>query len=118
VPQLPPSAWAVIAALALLLLVLIGATTYGMLRRPSRARIATMPGIGVAGVVALAAVPWLVVLYADVNINVHAHDIPTLLMWTTVALLVFALLVLLPLAALLLLAVWVTARVRERRRVR
>ena len=109
-PPLPPSAWAGIAAVALLLLVLIGVTAYGVLRGRSRARIVAMPGIAVAGVVALAAVPWLVVVYRDINISVSIHDLPTLALWTAVALVVFALLVLLPLAALLLVGVWVSAR--------
>ena len=62
---------------------------------------------------AIAAIPWLVVWLAPINISVNIHTLPALIGWLALALLAFGVLVLLPLAAVLAGGVWLIARHRR-----
>jgi hypothetical protein len=95
---------------------LVGATAYGVLRRPARQRIAAALPARIAALLALAAIPWLgiwVASHSHVSVNVSVNGVVSLVLWLAAALLVFALLVLLPLVALLTLVVWFVARQRR-----
>jgi len=61
-----------------------------------------------------AAMPWLVVRLAPINIEVNIHGKLQLAGWILAALSAFALLVLLPIAAILTVLVWWTERRRRR----
>jgi hypothetical protein len=104
-------------AVALVLLALCGATTYATLRRPARTRIVHWPARRLLGVCVLAVLPWLVVwlraLRGVNNISVSVNGTGSLIGWLVVALIAFALLILLPLAAMLALLVWSAARIRR-----
>jgi hypothetical protein len=104
-------------ALALLLLALCGATTYATLRRPARVRIVNWPARRLIGACVLAVLPWLVVVFRAWrgvnNVSVNVNGLGSLIGWLVVALIVFTLLILLPLAAMLALLVWSVARIRR-----
>jgi hypothetical protein len=111
--QLPPMAWAAIAAAALVLCALCAGVLAAVLRARGRQRVARWPATFLMELVALAIVPWLVVIFAPITIRVSIHGLLSLVAWILVALFVFALLVLLPLAALASSLVWWTARRRR-----
>jgi hypothetical protein len=115
VPQLPLRVWLGVAAVGLLVLGLCAVTTCAMLRAATRRRVSRWPVGGILALLGAAAVPWLVVWLAPITIALKIHGILPLLGWLLLALASFALLVLLPLAALLGVGVWSTARWRERR---
>ena len=111
--QLPISVWATIAGVALVLIALCVATLVAALRAPARQRIARWPAMFLLELLALAVVPWLVVIFAPVKISLKINGLVPLLAWMLVALLAFALLVLLPLAAVAASLVWWAARRRR-----
>lgn len=104
-------------AVALLLLALCGATTYAILRRPTRTRIVHWPATRLVGVCVLAVLPWLVVwlrAWRGVNnVSISVNGTGSLIGWLVIALIVFGLLILLPLAAMLALLVWSAVRIRR-----
>jgi len=116
-PQLPLVVWLAIAGVALVLVGLCAATAYAVLRATARRLVAHWPASRIVALVGAAAVPWLVVWLAPIRVVVSIHGVGPLIGWTVVALLAFALLVLLPLAALLSGAVWWAGRSRHRRPV-
>lgn len=108
--SLPPVVWIAVVGAVLLLLGLCGATAYGVLRASARLRIAHWPGARSLILLAASAVPWLVVWLAPIRVSANIHGIVALAGWVLVALVVFALLVLLPLAAVLCIVVWYVDR--------
>ncbi|HEU4630103.1 MAG TPA: hypothetical protein VFS08_10150 [Gemmatimonadaceae bacterium] len=113
-PQLPLIIWIAAAAVLALLLGLCAGTAYAVLRAPMRQRVARWPAWRLLVLLAAAALPWLVVWLAPIRIVVSVHGVWPLIGWLLMALLVFALLVLLPLAAILGGVVWWAARRRGR----
>ena len=89
------------------------ATGYALLRARTRALIAQWSIARIAALVVIAAIPWLVVWLAPINISVNIHTLPVLIGWLTLALLAFGVLVLLPLAAVLAAGAWLVARRRQ-----
>lgn len=112
-PQLPLVVWLAAAGLALLLFGLCAGTAGAVVRAAARRRVAAWPARRVLGLAGAAALPWLVVWLAPIRVEVSIHGLGPLVGWMLVALLVFALLVLLPMAALLSGAVWCAARRRR-----
>jgi hypothetical protein len=112
-PQFPMVAWLVIAAVALLLCALCATTIYAVLRRSWRSRVEQWPVSRVLVVLAAASVPWLVVWLAPITIEMNIRGMLQRSGWILAALACFALLVLLPLAALTSGAVWCAARRRR-----
>jgi uncharacterized paraquat-inducible protein A len=106
VTSLPPVVWIVVVGAVLLLLGLCGATAYGVLRISARSRIARWTCARILILLIAAAVPWLVVWLAPIRVSANIHGIAPLVGWVLVALVVFALLVLLPLAAVLCTVAW------------
>ena len=109
---MPPIVWGLGAVAGLFLAGLCVATGYAVLRARTRALIAQWSIARIAALVVIAAIPWLVVWLAPINISVNIHTLPVLIGWLTLALLAFGVLVLLPLAAVLAASVWLTARRR------
>ena len=110
VTSLPPVVWIAVIGALLLLLALCGAAAYAVLRSRTRSRIARWPRARILILLASAAVPWLVVRLAPIRVSANIHGIGPLIGWVLVALAVFALLVLLPLAAVLSSVVWWVGR--------
>jgi hypothetical protein len=106
----PPIVWGLGAVAGLFLASLCVATGYAVLRARTRALIAQWSIARIAALVVIAAIPWLVVWLAPINISVNIHTLPVLIGWLALALLAFGVLVLLPLAAVLAASVWLTAR--------
>lgn len=115
--QLPSVVWVVAAGLVLFLLGLCAAVTYAVLRPAARRRVAGWPTRRIAGLAGAALLPWLVMGLVPLEIDAKIHGVWALLGWLLLALLSFALLVLLPLGALLSGAVWWAARRRRDRAV-
>jgi hypothetical protein len=113
-PQLPLVAWLAVAGVFLLLLGLCVATAHAVLRAAARGRVAGWPGARILALLGAAAVPWLVVWLAPIRIEAEIEGVGPLVGWLLVALLAFALLVLLPLAAFLSAVVWSAGRRRRR----
>jgi hypothetical protein len=111
--QLPPTAWVAIAVVVLVVCALCVGTLATTLRAPARHRIARWPATFLLELVALAVVPWLVVLFAPITITVSIHGLVPLIGWILLVLLAFGLLVLLPLAAVASSLVWWMARRRR-----
>src|SRR3954464_14169790 len=111
--QLPPTVWVAIIVVALVLCALCAGILLAVVRPRARQRIARWPATFLLELVALAIVPWLVVLFAPVTIRVSIHGLLPLIGWIFLALLAFALLVLLPLAAVASSLVWWLARRRR-----
>jgi hypothetical protein len=111
-PQLPLPIWLVVLGILLLLLSLCGVAAYAVLRASGRQRVASWPAPRIAALGAAAIVPWLVVWFAPIEIVVNIKGLVPLIGWLLIALSAFALLVLLPLVALLSAGVWLTARSR------
>ena len=109
-PQLPRSIWLIIIGVALLLVGLCGIASYAVLRAPTRQRVAVWPATWILALAIAGVVPWLVVSLAQIRISVNIEGIIPLIGWLIVALSAFALLVLLPLVALLITGVWLIAR--------
>jgi hypothetical protein len=110
--QLPPVVWLVAALMALLLLALCAATIHAVLRPAARRRIASWPVSRILMLIAAAAIPWLIVSLAPITIRVSINGLIQLVGWLCLALLAFATLVLLPLAALVSAVIWGRARRR------
>ena len=106
VPQLPLVVWLAAAGVALVLLGLCAVTAYTVLRAAGRRRVADWPLPRVLGLGGVALLPWLVVWLAPLRIEANIRGLGPLLGWLLLALLAFAVLVLLPLGALLSGAVW------------
>jgi hypothetical protein len=115
--HLPPAAWVTAAVIAIILCALCVLTVYSVLRRSSRARLARWPLLWVLALIVTAAMPWLVVRLAPINIELNVHGTLQLAGWILVALIAFALLVLLPIAATLTALVWWVEWRRRRRAV-
>jgi hypothetical protein len=111
-PQLPPSVWTIIAAIALLLLALCAATVHLMLRPAMRRRVAGWPLTRILILVGAAAIPWLIVTFAPITVKVSINGVIQLAGWLCLALLAFAMLVLLPLTAFVCAIIWGRARRR------
>lgn len=92
------------------LLALCIGTAWLVLRPAGRARVSRWSGARLLGAIVVACVPWIGVAFWRWDINVSVHSILPLLGWTLLALCVFALLVLLPLAVLLAAVVWLNER--------
>ena len=107
---MPPLVWGLGAVAGLVLAGLCVATGYAVLRARTRAVITRWSIARIAALVVTAAVPWLVVWLAPINISVNIHSLPVLIAWLALGLLAFGVLVLLPLAAVLTAGVWLTAR--------
>jgi uncharacterized membrane protein len=101
------------SAVALLLVALCAATAYATLRGPMRTRIVHWPATRLLGVCVLAALPWLYVWLRVKQVSVSVNGVGPFIGWLILGLLAFALLILLPLAAMLALLVWSAARVRR-----
>jgi hypothetical protein len=112
VTSLPLVVWITVVGAALLLLGVCGATAYGVLRTSVRSRIARWPGARILILLAASAAPWLVVWLAPIRVSANIHGIAQLVGLVLVALVVFALLVLLPLAAMLCTVAWIGNRAR------
>jgi hypothetical protein len=108
--ELPPVVWLAAIAAALVVCVLCVGTAVLVTRAPARRRIARWRATLLLELIAAAVVPWLIVLFAPIEIRVSIHGLAQLVGWILVALLAFALLVLLPLAAVASSLVWWTAR--------
>jgi len=106
----PPLVWGLGAVAGLVLAGLCVATGYAVLRARTRAVITRWSIVRIAALVVTAAVPWLVVWLAPINISVNIRSLPVLIAWLALGLLAFGVLVLLPLAAVLTAGVWLTAR--------
>jgi len=106
----PPLVWGLGAVAGLVLAGVCVATGYAVLRARTRAVITRWSIVRIAALVVTAAVPWLVVWLAPINISVNIHSLPVLIAWLALGLLAFGVLVLLPLAAVLTAGVWLTAR--------
>jgi hypothetical protein len=111
--QLPPTVWAAIIVVALVLCALCVGIFAAVLRPRARQGIARWPATFLLELVALAIVPWLVVVFAPITIRISIHGLLPLIGWIFLALLAFALLVLLPLAAVASSLVWWHARRRR-----
>ena len=112
-PQLPLTAWLAVVGSVLLLLGCCAATTYAILRPSTRRRVARWPAGSLLGLAAAAVLPWLIVWLAPIHLSLSIHGLGPLLGWLLLALLAFALLVLLPLATILCAVVWAMARRRR-----
>jgi hypothetical protein len=112
-PQLSLALWFVVAGTVVVLLGLCVATAYAVLRASARRRVAQWPAWKLLGLTGAAVLPWLIVWLAPIHLAGEIHGLGPLLGWLLVALLAFALLVLLPLATLLCAAVWGIARGRR-----
>ena len=99
--------------MGLFLLALCAATAYAVMRRSVRQRVAEWPAPWIIGLLAAAVVPWLVVWLAPIRIVVNIKGVGPLLGWLLLTLGAFALLVLLPLAALIVAAVWASRRRKD-----
>jgi hypothetical protein len=106
----PPIVWGLGAVAGLVLAGLCVATGYAVLRARTRAVITRWSIARIAALVVTAAVPWLVVWLAPINISVNIRSLPVLIAWLALGLLAFGVLVLLPLAAVLTAGVWLPAR--------
>jgi len=109
----PPIVWGLGAVAGLFLAGLCAATSYAVLRARTRALISRWSIARIATLVVIAAIPWLVVWLAPITISVNIHTVPVLIGWLALALLAFGMLVLVPLAAVLAVGVWLTARRRD-----
>jgi hypothetical protein len=112
-PQLPLVVWVFAAAVAVLLLALCAVTVYAVLRLRARHGVAQWPASRVLILLAAAVVPWVAVRVAPIQIRVNIHGTAQLIGWLVLALAAFAILVLLPLAAILCTFVWWNARRRR-----
>jgi hypothetical protein len=106
----------IVIAVVLALLGLCAIAAYLVLRARARQRIAIWPATWILGLGAAAVVPWLVVRLAPIRIEVKINGILQMLGWSVLALAAFALLVMLPIAAVASAGVWANARRRARRR--
>ena len=111
---MPPIVWGLAAVAALVLVALCVLTGYFVLRARTRARIGQMRVTAIVVLVVSATIPWLVVWLAPIEISMNVRTIPVLIGWILLALLAFALLVLLPIAATLTAVVWWFAWRRRR----
>ena len=109
---MPPVVWGLGAVAGLFLASLCAATGYAVLRARTRALIARWSIARIATLVVIAAIPWLVVWLAPINISLSIHTLPVLIGWLALALLAFGMLVLLPLAAGFAVGAWWVARRR------
>ena len=112
-PQLPLAVWLAVVGSVLLLLGCSAATAYAVLRANTRRRVAQWRGRSLVGLVGAAVLPWLIVWRAPIRLTLSIHGLGPLLGWLLLALLAFALLVLLPLATLLCVVVWGMAHSRR-----
>ena len=112
-PQLPVRVWFAVAGTVLLLVGLCVATAYVVLRASARERVARWPARRLVGLAGATVLPWLIVRFAPIHLVLSIHGLGPLLGWLLLALVAFALLVLLPLATLLCAVVWRLARRRR-----
>lgn len=114
-PQLPLAVWLAVVGSALLLVGCCAATAYAVLRASTRRRVARWPAGRLLGLAGAAVLPWLIVWLAPIHLSLNIHGLGPLLGWLLLALLAFALLVLLPLATILCAVVWGIAHGRRGR---
>lgn len=114
-PQLPLSLWLIAIAVGVSLLGLCGITVYAVLRAQARERVAAWPAWRILALGGAAIVPWLVVWFAPIRIVASIKGLGPLIAWLLFALGAFALLVLLPIGALVGAAVWLNAQRRKDR---
>ncbi len=112
-PKLPWTVWLAVAAAVAILLALSAASAYAVLRASARPRVARWPAWRVLALLGVAVIPWLVVWLAPLHFEIGIRGVGQLLGWLLLALLAFALLVLLPLVSLLCAAVWGISRSRR-----
>lgn len=98
-----------IAAGVVLLALCIG-TAWLVLRPMGRASVRRWSRARLSCAVLVACLPWLGVRFWRWDINVNIHSVVQMVGWALLALCVFTLLVLLPLAVLLAVIVWVHDR--------
>jgi hypothetical protein len=113
--HVPPAAWVTAAVIAIILCALCVLTVHSVLRRSSRARLAQWPMLWVLALIVIAVMPWIVVRVAPISIEVNIRGALQLAGWILAALIAFALLVLLPIAALVAALVWWTEWRRRRK---
>jgi hypothetical protein len=116
--QLPPAIWATIVVALLVAGLLAGGTVAAVVRAPARRRITGWPATRLLALLVAAIVPWLIVVFAPLTIRVSIHGVVSLIGWIVLVLLVFALLVLLPLAVVASGVVWWAAWRRRRANAR
>ena len=112
-PQLPLTVWLAVVGSVLLLLACCAATAYAVLRASARRRVARWPVGSLLSLAGAVALPWLIVWRAPIHLALNIHGVGPLLGWLLLALLAFALLMLLPLATLLCGVVWAIAHGRR-----
>ena len=105
-PDLPPVVWIAGLGTLLVILAMIGGTLYGVLRAASRARIREWPGRWVLGCALAALIPWIAIALLPLSVRADIHSVWAFLGWLFVALLTVAVTVIGPLAALLIVTVW------------
>jgi hypothetical protein len=113
VPKFPWTVWFGAASAVVLLLASCVGAAYAVLRPSARRRVSRWPAWRVVGLLGVAVLPWLVVWLAPLHFEISIHGVGQLLGWLLLALLAFALLVLLPLVSLLCAAVWGISRGRR-----
>lgn len=112
-PQLPPVLWIAGLGTLLVILAMIGGAVYGVLRVASRARIREWPGRWVLGCALEALIPWVAIALLPLSVRADIHSVWSLLPWLFVALLTVAVTVIGPLAALLIVIVWLVTNHRR-----
>jgi hypothetical protein len=105
-PALPLSLWTAIGALLLVLAGLCAGTLFMVIRAPARRRIVAWPGSRILLLLVAAVVPWLIVKFVPLTIKASIHGVVLPVLWTLAVLLAFAVLVLLPLAAVACTLIW------------
>jgi len=110
-PKLPPVVWLAIAGFAVLLIALCMVTA-AMAFRMARRHWAHWPARRLLGLLLAAALPWLFVWLAPLRITANINGTLPLIGWLLVTLVVFAILILLPLTALMTSVIWWRSRRR------
>ena len=108
-PQLPPVVWIALACIGLVFITL-GALTAAVILRKAKTRWVSWPGRRILMFLVAASIPWLVVWLAPLRIVANIDGTLELIAWLLAALAGFALLILIPLAALMTSVIWWRAR--------
>jgi hypothetical protein len=105
-PALPLSVWLGIGTLLVVLAALCAGTLFAVLRPTVRKRVAAWPGSRIVLLLVVAAAPWLAVKFLPITIKASIHGFVLPVLWSLAVLCAFALLVLLPIAAVACTLVW------------